>query len=1174
MKQTKKLFVVLLAFALVLLLGVCAAAEGGDAPDVYVSGSCGAEGSNVTWTLSTDGVLTISGRGEMKNYRHMQPDMAPWYKSTGAHTDYPSVVKAVVEEGVTSIGDFAFHGLRQLCEVSLPSTVTHFGDQCFSFCESLETLELPAGLTKIEIRAFRQAEGLTHITIPEGVTVIEQQAFEACGKLTSITLPDSLTAIGEYAFNGTALTTFHVSAGLETIDYRALPTNLITAYSADENNPNFAADEAGCLYTKDMQTLLYYPVANTRTAFTVPAGVKTIDGFAFSDAQYLETVHLPDGLETIGLRAFSGCRKMTSAYIPDSVTQIGGSAFSFTPLESIHLPASLTYIPGGIFYACPFTSFEVPEGVTAVEDYAFEWCENLKTVTLPSSLETIGRDAFYGTAVDEIYFGGSEAQWYAIEIDNMSNGNRRIHEAQKHFTNNFLPEGHDWDDGIVQQALTCEQSGIRLYTCADCGETYTETVPAIGHRYDSGTRTKAPDCEEKGENTFTCVICGNTYTEEIPAFGHRWEYNIHPSYDESVPGTVAAICLTNCLHKRFFEIPGYGWTLAFGECGTEGSDVHYVLYQNGTIYVFGNGAIKDQAFFRIGVTYNQTFTKLIIDEGVTAIGKHAFGGNCISDITLPDSLKTIDDGAFADMTIRNIHFGSGLETIGSAFSTCFSGGSQKTLVLPDSVKTVRNNAFAYCDGLEEITFGPNVETVGNQALYCAFHMKKATFLNGNTEIDIGAVSEAPADFTIYSHAGGKVEAFANAAGYNFVAIDAGHDWNDWEWKMIPMQGRPGEKIRSCRTCQTLETMEVPFTDDWDYEWVSLPTSPDGLEEGDYYLDFSDFFEAAELDNEALAIYNSGEFAFVPDQLLFWEKITIPAALSDSGEDEVHELADFAENDAFEFVVYSLRQVGEQWYPVAKTTEGLQTGDWYIDLSAADAETRAKLSESEIYYNPNGDLLQYKVITPDMQGSNLGMFFPLMTNWVHLYADWYGDESYMPHPFYSWPEVCPVSQYIVPEKTEWIPLPYTTDGLSDGDWYLDLDAFMDMVGRGKSDEEKAEVRALIEQHVVFSYNPGGEQCIYKYEFTDLPAEDGTPVSGTVILPLDLTLGSDDAFPYDYNALQQCVRQYHTPTAPDTPQQPADDDDDGGNWFDQHIIRPLRSAIATILSFFRRLFGKKR
>ena len=161
-------------------------------------------------------------------------------------------------------------------------------------------------------------------------------------------------------------------------------------------------------------------------------------------------------------------------------------------------------------------------------------------------------------------------------------------------------------------------------------------------------------------------------------------------------------------------------------------------------------------------------------------------------------------------------------------------------------------------------------------------------------------------------------------------------------------------------------------------------------------------------------------------------------------------------------------------------------------------------------------------------------------------------------------------HFLPDDSAWLALPYGADGLEDGDWYLDIEAFVDMIGRGKSAREKAEVRALIEQHMQFSYYPGSEQCVYKYTFTDLPAEDGTPVSGTVVLPLDLSLGNEDAFPYDYSALQQCVRQYHASETTDTPQA----DDDGGNWFELYIIRPLRSAIATILSFFRRLFGKKK
>ena len=153
--------------------------------------------------------------------------------------------------------------------------------------------------------------------------------------------------------------------------------------------------------------------------------------------------------------------------------------------------------------------------------------------------------------------------------------------------------------------------------------------------------------------------------------------------------------------------------------------------------------------------------------------------------------------------------------------------------------------------------------------------------------------------------------------------------------------------------------------------------------------------------------------------------------------------------------------------------------------------------------------------------------------------------------------------------KWIALPYGDKGLNDGDWYLDMDAFMDAIGRGKSDEEKAEVRALIEQHVVFSYNPGGDQYVYKYAYTDLPGEDGATDSGTVILPLGLTLGNADAFNDDYKALKNCVKQYHAPTT-DEPEQSEENE----NWFQKHIVGPLRSAIATILSFFRRLFGKRR
>ncbi len=171
-------------------------------------------------------------------------------------------------------------------------------------------------------------------------------------------------------------------------------------------------------------------------------------------------------------------------------------------------------------------------------------------------------------------------------------------------------------------------------------------------------------------------------------------------------------------------------------------------------------------------------------------------------------------------------------------------------------------------------------------------------------------------------------------------------------------------------------------------------------------------------------------------------------------------------------------------------------------------------------------------------------------------------------------------HFLPDDAQWIPLPYGDKGLQNGDWYLDVDAFMELIGRGKSPEEKAEARALLERHVVFSFNPGGGECLYKYDFTDLPSSDGAAASGTVILPLDLTLGREDAFPYDYNALQQCVKQYNAPAVPDEPEPPAVPDEpeppaeEDEGWFQRHIVGPLRSVISAFLSFFRRLFGKKK
>ena len=82
--------------------------------------------------------------------------------------------------------------------------------------------------------------------------------------------------------------------------------------------------------------------------------------------------------------------------------------------------------------------------------------------------------------------------------------------------------GHSWDHGVVTKEASCESTGTRVYTCADCGSTFTEIIPALGeHKWDKGIVTKKATCTEDGVETYTCTVCKETKTKAIPA-AHTW----------------------------------------------------------------------------------------------------------------------------------------------------------------------------------------------------------------------------------------------------------------------------------------------------------------------------------------------------------------------------------------------------------------------------------------------------------------------------------------------------------------------------------------------------------------------------------------------------------------------------------------------------------------------------
>ena len=504
------------------------------AADRVASGTCGAEGdgSNLTWTLDSDGVLTISGTGAMKEY---DPYKAPWYGSSSR------VKSAVVAEGVTSIGGKAFLDCTSLTSVTIPDSVTSIGKQAFMYCTSLTGVTIPDSVTSIGKQAFMYCTSLTGVTIPGSVTSIGDSAFSGCSSLTSVTIPNSVTSIGGAAFNGcSSLTSVTIPDSVTSIgEFAFYNCSSLTSVTI----PN------------SVTSIGEYAFYNCRslTSVTIPDSVTSIGDDAFSNCTSLTSVTIPDSVTSIGKWAFSECKSLTSVTIPGSVTSIGDAAFaSCTSLTGIWvaegsshyasdasgvlfnkdkttlvqcpgafsgsyaIPNSVTSIVGYSFDGCAsLTSVTIPDGVTSIGRYAFYDCRSLTSVTIPDSVTSIGVWAFCDcTSLTDVYYAGSEAQWKAI------GGNDDLLTANIHY--NYVSHTHSYKDVVT--APTCTEKGYTTHTCA-CGDSYVDTyTDALGHAWDNGKVTKEPTETETGVKAFTCTRCGETRTETMPVIPHVHSY--------------------------------------------------------------------------------------------------------------------------------------------------------------------------------------------------------------------------------------------------------------------------------------------------------------------------------------------------------------------------------------------------------------------------------------------------------------------------------------------------------------------------------------------------------------------------------------------------------------------------------------------------------------------------
>ena len=457
------------------------------------SGTCG---TNATYTITSDGTLTINGTGAI----------------TGSWDNYKSfITKVIINDGITEIGRNAFYNFSTLESVSLPGSIKKLNSFSFNYCVQLKTVNLPNGITDIGYCAFGHCYKLDNMTIPDSVKIIDKNAFSHCTSLTSIHIPDRISQIG-YSETGnedgafaycTNLSDVTISDSLlETINWDKIfygtkwKLNKIGGTSGASGTIIWNLSGDGTLTITGSGTLSYAGDFSSEYNLRILTKTADVSGVSktansFYNFSNLQTAAFSDTLNTIGTDTFSYCSNLRHVEIPDSVNIIEKRAFrDCTTISNIKIPDSVSTIEG-----------------------AFENCINISNITIPNSVQTIWYDAFSGW---------NDNQIITISCRFVSwgwNGNAKF--IYRHNQTNISNE----------KEATCTETG---YTgdevCTTCNEIITKgtMLPSKGHHYVNGICTNCGQDDPEKKSTY--ALRAITINEQTGWYYADENGNIDKSY--------------------------------------------------------------------------------------------------------------------------------------------------------------------------------------------------------------------------------------------------------------------------------------------------------------------------------------------------------------------------------------------------------------------------------------------------------------------------------------------------------------------------------------------------------------------------------------------------------------------------------------------------------------------
>lgn len=280
--------------------------------------------------------------------------------SIGNFRDCSSLKEIVIPDGITKLDGETFSGCISLAKVTLPSNLEDIPERLFYGCPSLTSVVIPESVMTIGNYAFSECTSLETLTLPSRILKMGYGVFENCTSLKNVTLPSALTEIGSSMFRNCAqLVSIH------------LPSSLIDI-------PEYTFSYCTSLENIDL-----------------PTGLMTIGNYAFENCESLKSIDIPVELQSMGTNVFISCKKLETVTFPASMKNIGGLRYSGIKTIKFAEGAAPESIENEAFYECDsLRSVTLPSTITSIGDRAFAYCDSLKTVVFPDGLKEIGNEAF------------------------------------------------------------------------------------------------------------------------------------------------------------------------------------------------------------------------------------------------------------------------------------------------------------------------------------------------------------------------------------------------------------------------------------------------------------------------------------------------------------------------------------------------------------------------------------------------------------------------------------------------------------------------------------------------------------------------------------------------------------------------------------------------------------